>query len=275
MSVSNSTPGSRDDRRPGGTPGNQELSRAERSRRTRELLEQAHATNDTELRKELLDEVILLNRCVAEALANRYRGRGVAVEDLQQAALEGLVKAVHRFDPTVRPDLLTYAVPTIRGEIQRWFRDQSWMVRPPRRLQEMQWRISRTVEELSQDLGREPNGEELLEHMECSARELDEAVQAFGCFQPPSLDRPVADASGSLLADVLPAEDDGDRSAAEARLALAPVVRELGDRDRRILYLRFFEDRSQQDIGEQLGVTQMQVSRLLDRILRDLRAQLV
>lgn len=275
MSVSTSTPSNRDDHRSEQIRGDREPSRAERCRRTRELLEQAHATDDPELRKDLLDQVILLNRCVAEALANRYRGRGVAVEDLQQAALEGLVKAVHRFDPTVRPDLLTYAVPTIRGEIQRWFRDHGWMVRPPRRLQEMQWRISRSVEELSQDLGREPNGEELRGHLECSAHELDEAVQAFVCFQPPSLDRPVADASGSLPADVLSAEDDGERSAAEARVALAPAVRELGERDRRILYLRFFEDRSQQDIAEQLGVTQVQVSRLFDRILRDLRAQLV
>jgi RNA polymerase sigma-B factor len=275
MSVSVSTASNRNGRRSERTSRDEGLSRAERSRRTRELLERAQACYDEEQRKELLDEVILLNRCVAEAVAHRYRGRGVAVEDLEQAAFEGLVKAVRRFDPSVRPDLLTYAVPTIRGEIQRFFRDQSWMVRPPRRLQEMQWRISRCVEDLSQDLGREPSDEELQEHMDCSAQELGEAVQAFGCFQPPSLDRPVAGTEGSVLADVLPDEDDSDRSAADARLALAPLLRRLPERDRKIIYLRFFEDRSQKDIGDRLGVTQMQVSRLLDRILRDLRTELV
>src|SRR6187551_1267242 len=120
------------------------LTRAERSRRTGELMRRAHSTQDEGLRSELLDEVILLNRCVAEAVANRYRGRGVSEEDLHQSAFEGLVKAVHRFDPTIRPDLLTYAVPTIRGEVQRWFRDQGWMVRPPRRLQDLQWQVGRS-----------------------------------------------------------------------------------------------------------------------------------
>ena len=132
-----------------------QVSRAERSRRTAALLAAAHAADDVEERAELLDEVILLNHCVAEAVANRYRGRGVPAEDLHQAAFEGLVKAVHKFDPTVRPDLLTYAVPTMRGEVQRWFRDQSWMVRPPRRVQELQWRMNRSIESLSQDLGRD------------------------------------------------------------------------------------------------------------------------
>lgn len=246
------------------------LSRAERGRRTAELLGEAHATDDAGRRTELLDEVILLNRCVAEAVANRYRGRGVAVEDLHQAAFEGLVKAVRKFDPSVRPDLLTYAVPTIRGEVQRWFRDQSWMVRPPRRLQELQWRVSRSVESLSHELGREPTDAELSEDIGCSRDELDETVQSFGCFRPASIDRPVGPGSGSTLGELLETEDD-ERSAAEARAILAPVLRRLPERDRRVLFLRFYEDRSQEEIGAELGVTQMQVSRLLQRILRDLR----
>jgi RNA polymerase sigma-B factor len=249
------------------------VTREERSRRTGELLREAHSTDDESHRERLLDEVILVNRCVAEAVANRYRGRGVPEEDLHQAAFEGLVKAVHKFDPTVRPDLLTYAVPTIRGEVQRWFRDQSWMVRPPRRLQELQWRISRSVESLSQELGREPTNTELSEDVGCSEEELSEAVQSYGCFQPPSLDRPVGDESGATLGDVLRTEDE-DRSVVEARVTLGPLLRQLPERDRRILYLRFFEDRSQREIGVELGVTQMQVSRLLERIMRDLRVQI-
>ena len=251
-----------------------DLTRPERSERTHDLLVEA-ATADDHTRTQLLDRVILLNQGVAEAVANRYRGRGVPTEDLYQAALEGLVKAVHKFDPTVRPDLLTYAVPTIRGEIQRWFRDQSWMVRPPRRIQELQWTVSRSTEQLSQDLGREPSDTEIAHDVGCSVEEVDEAVQAFGCFHPPSLDRPLATADGPTLGETLPDDDQThDHDAAEARTMLAPVVRHLSERDRRILYLRFFEDQSQRDIGEELGVTQMQVSRLLDRIFRDIRSEL-
>ena len=249
------------------------LTRAERSRRTGELMRQAHATQDERRRSELLDEVILLNRCVAEAIANRYRGRGVSEEDLHQSAFEGLVKAVHKFDPTIRPDLLTYAVPTIRGEVQRWFRDQSWMVRPPRRLQELQWRVSRSIESLSQELGRQPSDAELSEHVGCSTDELDETIQSFGCFQPASIDKPVGSGTGTTLADVLKDEDD-ERSSIEAQAILRPVLRRLPERDRRILFLRFFEDQSQKEIGAELGVTQMQVSRLLARILRDVHAQI-
>ena len=249
------------------------LTHAERRTRTSELLREAHATEDAARRSELLDEVILLNRCVAEAVANRYRGRGVPAEDLHQSAFEGLVKAVHKFDPTVRPDLLTYAVPTIRGEVQRWFRDQGWMVRPPRRLQELQWQVGRSVESLSQELGRQPTDAELSEDIGCSRNELDEAVQSFGCFRPASLDRHIGFGDGDTLADVLTIDDE-ERSEIESRAILAPVLRRMPERDRRILFLRFFEDQSQKEIGAELGVTQMQVSRLLSRILSDLRRQI-
>jgi RNA polymerase sigma-B factor len=248
------------------------VSRAERQRRTQELLFLAHDADEAR-RSELLDEVILLNRVVAEAVANRYRGRGVATEDLHQAAFEGLVKAVQKFDPTVRPDLLTYAVPTIRGEVQRWFRDRCWMVRPPRRLQELQWRVSRGIETLSQELGREPTAAELSEEVGCSEDELVETEQSYGCFRPSSLDRPIAAGAGLTLGDTFTIEDE-ERSGAEARATLGPAVRSLSERDRRIVFLRFFEDRSQVEIGAELGVTQMQISRLLDRILRDLRLQI-
>src|SRR6187551_3185322 len=103
-----------------------QVARAERTRRTEELFRQVVETDDPAHRQALLDEVVLINRCVAEAVAARYRGRGVPQEDLEQSAFEGLVRAVQKYDPTVSPDLLTYAVPTIRGMVQRWFRDQSW-----------------------------------------------------------------------------------------------------------------------------------------------------
>jgi RNA polymerase sigma-B factor len=174
----------------------------------------------------------------------------------------------------VRPDLLVYAVPTIRGEVQRWFRDQSWMVKPPRRLQEMQWKVNRGIERLQQELGREPTDAEMCEHLHCSADELTETVQSYGCFQPPSLDRPIAKADGPTVGDTLP-DETAEQNAAEARATLSPAVRRLPPRDRRIIYLRYVQDRSQTEIGDELGVTQMQVSRLLERILRDLRRDLV
>lgn len=249
-------------------------SRAERSDRTRQLLLEAHETTDEQRRLELLDEVVLLNRGVAEAVAARYRGRGVSSEDLEQAAYEGLVKAVHKFDPTVRPDLLTYAVPTIRGEVQRWFRDQSWMVRPPRRIQELQWKISRSIDHLSQELGRPPSDTEVSKDVGCSTEELDEAIQGFGCFQPPSLDLPVGE-SATPMGELIGSGDDRETEIVDVRQTLGPVIGKLSDRDRRILYLRFIEDQSQSEIGDVLGVTQMQVSRLLERIFRTLRAELV
>jgi len=250
------------------------ISRAERSLRTDELLRAAQDCTDAARREQLLDEAVVINLGVAEAVANRYRNRGVPDEDLRQAAYEGLVKAVQRFDPSVRPDLLTYAVPTIRGEVQRWFRDQSWMVRPPRRLQERQWQVNRSIERLTQDLGRVPTDEEVSGDVGCTPAELAEAEAAYGCFAPASLDRSLTDEAGPTLGDALAAHDDDGQQAAEARATLAPVVASLSDRDRRILYLRFFEDQSQKDIGAELGVTQMQVSRLIQRILDDLREEI-
>ena len=250
-------------------------SRAERSSLTSDLLERAYATQDLEERHRLLDEVIVANVGVAQAVASRYRSRGVPLEDLQQAAFEGLVKAVRRFEPTMGKDLLTYAVPTIRGEVQRYFRDHSWMIRPPRRVQELQWRIARSVERLGQELGRRPNDAEVQADLGVSEGEFREAVTGFGCFHPPSLDQPVT-GSDLTLGDVI-AEDDedgaGSHAATEARCAVTPAMRSLSERDRQVIYLRFFEERSQSEIGTSLGVTQMQVSRLLSRIMRDLRRQ--
>lgn len=251
--------------------GDRGLTRQQRSERTAELLDRARDA-DEDTRRLLLEEVVLINRGVAEAVASRYRSRGIAQDDLVQVAYEGLTKAVMRFDPGLRNDLLTYAVPTIRGELQRYFRDQGWTVRPPRRVQELQWRVNHAISDLGQELGREPTDDEVMAHLEIDATEYREAIEAFGCFQPTSLDLPVGQESPTTLGALIP-DEDRERDAADARVALAPVVRRLSERDRRILYLRFFEDRTQEEIGADLGVTQMQVSRLLTRILTSLRAE--
>jgi RNA polymerase sigma-B factor len=249
------------------------LTRSERSDVSAHLMARAGACDDEDQREELLADVVILNAEVAEAVAARYRNRGVPDDDLCQAAYEGLVKAVNRFDPSLKHDLLSYAVPTIRGEVQRYFRDNGWTVRPPRRLQDLQWRLHRAIEELSQELGREPRTTELIERLGIDEDELGEALQAYGSFAPASLDQPVGDSQTATRGDLIPDERD-ERSASEARMVLGPVVRALPERDRRILYLRFCEDLTQEEIGAELGVTQMQVSRLLTRIFRDLRREL-
>ncbi|WP_243060676.1 sigma-70 family RNA polymerase sigma factor [Nocardioides sp. SR21] len=248
------------------------LTRTERSEQTAMLLRAAAETDDPDDATELRSRVVLINRGVAEAIARRYQGRGVPVDDLVQVAQEGLIKAVSRFDPDLRNDLLTFAVPTIRGEVQRYFRDQGWMVRPTRRVQEIQGQAREATRELEQSLGEEPTEQEVADQVGVPIAEYRRAVAAHGCFQPVSLDLLVG-SDRATLGDIL-VGDDEDGPASEARLVLAPVVRRLSERDRRILYLRYFADLTQTEIGKDLGVTQMQVSRLLTRILGDLRDEL-
>lgn len=248
------------------------LNRKQRAQQTEALLRAAHLTDDPDEAEALRTRVVLINRGVAEAVARRYQHRGLPQDDLNQIAYEGLTKAVARFDPTLRHDLLTFAVPTIRGELQRYFRDLGWTVRPPRRIQEVQGQATSVVGELEQSLGREPTDVEVAAELGIDSEEYAEAMSAVGCFQPASLDLPVG-TDAATLGDLLPGEEEA-RQASEARLVLEPVVRRLPERDRRILYLRFFEDRTQAEIGKDLGVTQMQVSRLLSRILGKLRTEL-
>lgn len=257
---------------PGLLDGDRGLTRAQRSATTEALLDDAQHAGGTQ-RRRILDQVILINRGVAEAVASRYRRRGIANEDLDQAAYEGLVKAVLRFDPGRGKDLLSYAVPTIRGELQRHFRDHSWAVRPPRRVQDLQWRVNRCIDELTHELGHEPNEAQVCERMGLSEREYADALIAFGCFTPMSLDQPLGAEMGATVGDLV-ADPTSETEAAEARGMLAPALKQLPERDRKILYLRFVEDQTQDEIGHELGVTQMQVSRLLTRILRDLRLSL-
>jgi RNA polymerase sigma-B factor len=253
--------------------GDRGLTRAERSAATASLIAAAAASTDPVETRALLDEVIVINRGVAESVASRYYDRGVDREDLRQVAYEGLTKAVRRFDPATRNDLLTFAVPTIRGELLRHFRDRGWTVRPPRRVQELQWRVNQAIEALEGELGRSPSTAETVERLGITEDEYREALEAFGSFQPASLDQPVSGDSATSIGDLLP-DADRETTASEARLTLAPVVRRLSERDRRVLHLRFFDDLTQEEIGKDLGVTQMQVSRLLSRILDTLRSEI-
>ena len=248
--------------------------RAERARRTEELFRQVAETEDPVRRQALLDEVVLINRCVAEAVAARYRGRGVPQEDLEQSAFEGLVRAVHKFDPTVSADLLTYAVPTIRGD------GAALVPRPeldgPAPAEHPGDAVEGEPERLHARSGAWPGaqrrGDPGRPRLHRGRRER--GGPGIGCFQPSSLDRPVAGILNTTLGDVIADQQEDIFDAVDARAVLEPALRSLPERDRRVLYLRFFEDRSQREIGAELGITQTQVSRLLNRILSDLRQEL-
>jgi RNA polymerase sigma-B factor len=210
---------------------------------------------------------------LARAIAARYRGRGIADEDLVQAASMALIKAARNFDPDNGAEFLSYAVVTMKGEVKRQFRDFGWMVRPPRPIQKMQADVSRAESELTQTLGRSPRVREVAAHLGVSEDEVLEALAADGCYTPTSLDTPVGEQGDAVLGDTLTTEDPA-MDEAEARVMLLPAVRALSERDRRVLYLRFFKQQTQSQIAEQIGVTQMQVSRILSRVLAQLRDEL-
>jgi RNA polymerase sigma-B factor len=237
------------------------------------LLQRAARETDPLERKRLQDEVVVLHMGLARAIAARYRGRGIADEDLAQAASMALLKAARNFDATMGVEFLSYAVVTMKGEVKRQFRDYGWMVRPPRPIQKLQADVSKAQGELTHTLGRSPRVKEVAAHLGVPEEDVVEALSADGCYTPTSLDTPVgADGSG-VLGELLPA-DDSAMSEAEARIMLTPAVRALPEREREILYLRFFKQQTQAQIASEVGVTQMQVSRILARVLVKLRGQL-
>jgi RNA polymerase sigma-B factor len=246
--------------------------RDQRREVTLRLLREASAAEPGEALA-LQNRAVALNLHVARSVAAQYRNRGTALDDLNQVAYLGLVKSARRFDVRQESDFLSYAVPTIRGEVRRHFRDHAWLVRPPRRIQELQATIEQARGDLGQSLGRSPRPSEIAAHLGLDAALVSDAIAARGSFQAASLDHPISDAGTVRLVDRLVAEVE-TLDAVEARVTLAPLLRGLGRRDRLIVELRFFRGWSQSQIGTEIGVTQMQVSRLLNRILADLRAGL-
>lgn len=244
----------------------------DRKSRTAELLDRAQTVSGAE-REALLQEVIVLNIPVAKSLAARYRNRGQPVEELEQVACLALTKVVRNFRPDRGDDLLVLAVPSILGELKRYFRDATWAVRPPRRLQELRPRVLAADEELSQRLGRPPIPAEIAAFLEVELDDVIEAIECRDCASPTSLDEPSAVDGDSAWVDRLPTWDAGfDHT--EAIAMLGPACRKLKGRDRAIVRMRFYEQLTQQQIADELGVTQVQVSRLLQRILRDLRSEI-
>lgn len=244
----------------------------ERRAQTAELLRRAHGASPAE-RARYEEAAVELNLDVARDVAKRFRGRGIADEDLQQVTYLGLVKAVRTYDPTKASDLLTFAVPTIRGELRRHFRDQGWMVRPPRSIQELQAKVTAAEAELYQRVERAPRADEIADHLGVDVDRVVAAQSANGCFTPTSLDDTGPAGDDTPTVDRL-GDDDQGFERAEARMMLQPLLRDLSRRERRILDLRFCHGWNQAEIGADIGVTQMQVSRLLQQILSRLRSRL-
>ncbi|MDQ1662897.1 MAG: polymerase sigma-B factor [Blastococcus sp.] len=238
------------------------------------LLAEAAAAHDPAERKRLQDEVVVLHMGLARAIAMRYRGRGIHEDDLVQAASMALLKAARGFDVTMGVEFLSYAAVTIKGEVKRQFRDYGWMVRPPRPIQKLQADISRVEAPLTQRLGRSPRVSEVAQFLEVPVEDVVEALSADGCFTPTSLDSPVGEEGSGSLGELLASFEDTEMMSAEARVMLAPAVRQLGEREQQVLFLRFFKQHTQAQIAEEIGATQMQVSRVLSRVLAHLRGQL-
>ena len=208
----------------------------------------------------------------ARFVAHRFRLRGELVQDIEQVAYLGLVKAVDNFDPDYGAAFLTYATPMIAGEVRRHFRDTTWDVHVPRRVQENALAVRAAERELTQQLGRPPSAAEIGKHLELSADEVAEAYEASVAHHAASLDVPVAmsDGDGASMGELMGDDDPGFELVVN-REALKPLLAELGTRDKKILLMRFFRNMTQSQIADELGVSQMQVSRLLSQILRGLR----
>jgi RNA polymerase sigma-B factor len=210
---------------------------------------------------------------LARHLAQRYAGRGEQLDDLFQTATVGLLKAIDRFDPAFGVDFAGFAIPTIVGEIKRHFRDRTWSIRVPRRLQEMRLAITAASNSLTHSLGRSPTVADIAAHLQVTEEEVLEGLEGGRAYRAASLSAPVSAGDDTTLADTL-GDFDREYELAEARIALGPAITCLDEREQKIVMLRFYGNLTQTQIAEQVGISQMHVSRLLSRALITLRRQI-
>ncbi|MCX5228592.1 RNA polymerase sigma factor SigF [Streptomyces sp. NBC_00233] len=223
---------------------------------------------------ELRNQLVRMHLPLVEHLARRFRNRGEPLDDLTQVATIGLIKSVDRFDPERGVEFSTYATPTVVGEIKRHFRDKGWAVRVPRRLQELRLSLTTATAELSQQHGRSPTVHELAERLGISEEEVLEGLESANAYSTLSLDVPDTDDESPAVADTLGAEDEA-LEGVEYRESLKPLLEDLPPREKRILLLRFFGNMTQSQIAQEVGISQMHVSRLLARTLAQLREKLL
>jgi len=249
------------------TESNTQLRRERSAQLTADLLAAADEVQDKETRRRL----VLLHLDAAESVARHYGRRGQDHQDLVQVARLGLVEASIRYDPA-QGSFLGFALPTMMGVIRRHFRDRAWSVKPPRCIQENAAVIARAREDLTHELLRWPTISELADHLGLTEAEVRAARQVDGCFQASSLDVPMGQRAESLGETLSTVESRYDL--VETSLTLGPAYRQLSERDRRLIYLRFYSEMSQREIANEFGVSQMQISRWLVRVLRSLRQYL-
>ena len=235
------------------------------------LLRRYHEQGDLEAREQLIQQYLSLVR----SLARRYSYRGEQLDDLVQIGCIGLIKAIDRFDLDRGVELTTYATPNIIGEIKRHFRDRGWSVRVPRGLQELNVQISRLLEQLTVQLGRSPTISELAKAAEVEEEEVLEALESGRAYTSLSLSAGTGqDEDGELDPLELLGTEEHEYELSEDRALPAPGFRVLDERERRILHLRFFKGLTQSQIAQQVGISQMHVSRLIRRAIEKIREEI-
>lgn len=248
--------------------------REDRDNSSTELLEQACSEGDPAEASRVRERVIILNRGLALTLARRFDGRGIDLEDLNQVAMLGLVQAVRRFRPGRGRGFTAFAAPTITGELKRYFRDHGWAVRPPRGLQETHQRVRDASASLGQELQREATDEEVAEQIGTSVTEVRAGRAAGDRYRATSLDAPAREDSGPSLSETMPDAVDDPYDKVVTLISLRSAMADLDQRERRILSLRFSGNLTQRQIGERIGVSQMQVSRILTSVCARLRRRI-
>jgi RNA polymerase sigma-B factor len=231
--------------------------------RTRDLFRRYKEEGDDEAREQLVVNHLNLVRY----LASKFKNRGEPLEDLVQVGTIGLIKAIDRFDPSRGLEFTTYATPTIMGEIKRHFRDKGWSVRVPRRLQELSAKINRVTEELTHELRRSPSIDEIADRVGASVEDVLEAMESSSAYSSVPLEG-VGDSDDDVPSVIDQyASEDSVLSASDDRILLEDAIRDFSTRERDIIRMRFEEGLTQVEIAERLGVSQVQVSRLLRRTL--------
>jgi RNA polymerase sigma-B factor len=231
------------------------------------LLERYHRDGDLEARRMLIEKMMPLVRHIAR----RYANRGEPLDDLVQVGAVGLIKAVDRFDLERGVKLSTFAAPNIAGEIKRHFRDRGWSIRVPRDIQELNAKLTQATDRLTTKLGRSPTVKELAESVKATEEEVLDAMQGAQSYSTVSFEEPIGENRTALE---LLGEEDPEFMTAERRVLLSNGMRILADREQEIMRLRFFEGLTQREIADQVGISQMHVSRLIRRSLDDMRQQM-
>ncbi|WP_323097471.1 sigma-70 family RNA polymerase sigma factor [Intrasporangium sp. YIM S08009] len=249
---------------------------AERDARTDALFAELHLVEDIDSPdgRRVVDQIFALHTDLCDGLARRYCNRGIERDDLLQVARLALLKAIHRYRPRVGASFAGFAVPTVSGELKRHFRDHGWMVRPSRRVQELRLTLRQKREVITHELGRTPTRDELADALGVDTVAMGEAEGSDSSFRPLSIDLPTTPGEQNHVADAV-YEDDPALERLCDHVDLGRALETLPPQTRRVLHLRFVEERTQREIANELGATQMQVSRLLGRTFRQLRAELV